>query len=229
MTKTFAVLGAAGGVGRSLVDQALARGHHVRAVELDWPEADGRDGLELCRADVLKDDLSDCFSGVDAVLSCLGVGNAAKTLLDPPPLYTRGTTNILRGMHQAGVERLVVISASFVEAKNRGPLYFRLPVMAALHNVLDQMAEMEAQLRASAVDWTAVRPGWLMEGAVTGDYTVTPNVIPEDLIRTRMADVAHFMLDLAENGGWSRQTPALAREEAAEASSLTTVVKDMIG
>ena len=229
MTKTFAVLGANGGVGRCLVDQALARGHAVRAVEPAWPEADDRPGLELCRADVLSDDLSDCFDGVDAVLSCLGVGNKVGTLLDPPPLYTRGTTNILRGMHGAGVTRLVVISASFVAAKDRGPLYFRMPVMAALHNVLDQMAEMEAQLRASAVDWTAVRPGWLMDAPMTGDYVVTPDVIPQDLIRTRMADVAHFMLDCAERGAWVRQTPALARAEEPEASSLTTVVKEMIG
>ena len=229
MTKTFAVLGAAGGVGRCLVDQALARGHRVRAVEPDWPEADPRAGLELCRADVLQGDLTDCFDGVDAVLSCLGVGNRVGTLIDPPPLYTQGTTNILRGMHGAGVRRLVVISASFVAAKDRGPLYFRMPVMAALHNVLDQMAEMEAQLRGSDVDWTAVRPGWLMDAPLTADYVVTPDVIPKALIRTRMADVAHFMLDCAERGDWIGQTPALSRREEPEASSLSTVVKEMVG
>ena len=229
MTKTFAVLGADGGVGRCLVDQALARGHRVRAIEPEWPAPDARAELDLCEADVLGDDLAPCFDGVDAVLSCLGVGNKVGTLLDPPPLYTQGTTNILRGMHGAGVRRLIVISASFVAAKDRGPVYFRMPVMAALHNVLDQMAEMEAQLRGSDVDWTAVRPGWLMDAPLSADYTVTPDVIPPDLIRTRMADVAHFMLDCAETGDWQRQTPALAREENAEATSLSTVVKEMVG
>jgi hypothetical protein len=58
---------------------------------------------------------------------------------------------------------------------------------------------------------------------------VTEDVIPQDLIRSRMADVAHFMLKLAETGGWSCQTPALARKEAPEATSLSAVVKDILG
>ncbi|KQI68930.1 hypothetical protein AN189_08805 [Loktanella sp. 3ANDIMAR09] len=225
----LAVLGAKGAVGQHVLDQALDRGHAVTAIELDCADMPARAGLTCIEADVLQDDLSGAFAGCDAVLSCLGVGNAPKVLLDPPPLYTRGTSNILAGMQAAGVDRLAVISASFVESKNRGPIYFKVPVMAALHNVLDQMKEMEAQLRASRVDWTAVRPGWLMQGDLTADYVVTPDVIPEHLVRTRMADVAHFMLHLAETGSWSRQTPALARQEDAEATSVAAVIRDMTG
>ena len=225
----FAVLGAKGAVGSALVDQATARGHAIVAIEPDWSGSAPGEGVTPVEGDVLRSDLSDAFSGCDAVLSALGVGNSPKALLDPPPLYTQGTTNILRGMAKTGVSRLIVISATFVETKNRGPLYFRVPVMAALHNVLDQMAEMEAQLRGSSVDWTAVRPGWLMEGDVTGDYTVTTNAIPEDMVRTRMADVAHFMLHCAETGEWSRATPAIARHEDAEATSLATVVREITG
>ncbi len=233
MTQTFAILGASGGVGSSLVDQALARGHRVVALEMEWPDANSdaadRPGLTRVTADVLNDDLAPHFAGVDAVLSCLGVGNDLKTLVDPPPLYSKGTARILQGMADAGIDRLIVISASFVEAKDRGPLHFRLPTMAALHNVLDQMMEMEDILRASAVNWTAVRPGWLMEGRVTGDYTITRDVIPQDLIRTRMTDVAHFMLELAETGSWSKQTPAISRRESEAATSLSAVIKDYLG
>ena len=225
----FAVLGAKGAVGSSLVDQATARGHEIVAIEPDWSGMTSRAGVTPVEGDVLKSDLSEAFAGCDAVLSALGVGNSTKVLLDPPPLYTQGTTNILRGMAKTGVSRLVVISATFVQTKHRGPLYFRLPVMAALHNVLDQIAEMEALLRSSEVDWTAVRPGWLMKGELTADYTVTPDAIPEDMIRTRMADVAHFMLHCAESGEWSRATPAIARHEDAEATSLSTVVHEIMG
>lgn len=225
----LAILGAKGAVGQHLVKLALDGGHHVVAIELDWSDTASKNNIKLVEANLLTDDLTDVFAGCDAILSCLGVGNAPKVLLDPPPLYTQGTTNIITGMRQAEVDRLIVISASFVEAKNRGPVYFKLPMMAALHKVLDQMAQMEAQLRASAINWTAVRPGWLMEGEITGNYIVTDNVIPQDLIRTRMADVAHFMLQLAQTGAWSRQTPALARKEAPEATSLSAVVKDILG
>ena len=222
----IAVFGAKGAVGQHVIDQALAKGHEVVALEPSWENEPARKGVLHRTCDVLVDDCAPDLEGCDAVLSCLGVGNAVKTLLDPPPLYTRGTSNILAGMHKAGISRIVVISASFVAAKDRGPVYFRVPAMTALHNVLEQMAEMEAQLRASDVEWTAVRPGWLMEGEATADYVVTPDVIPEDLIRTRMADVAQLMLSCVEDDLWVRQTPAIAREESAEATSLATVVRE---
>ncbi|RYH02360.1 NAD-dependent epimerase/dehydratase family protein [Salipiger sp. IMCC34102] len=225
----LAVFGAKGAVGRKLIDQALAKGHEIVALEPTWDDAEPPAGVTPQTCDVLKDDIGPHLEGCDAVLSCLGVGNAVGTLLDPPPLYTRGTSNILAGMHKAGVSRVVVISATFVAARDRGPLHFRVPAMAALHNVIEQMAEMEALLRASDTEWTAVRPGWMMDGPPTDDYVVTPDVIPQDLIRARMADVAQLMLACVEEGIWIRQTPALARAEDPDTTSIEAVAKEFLG
>ncbi|MEQ6247295.1 NAD(P)H-binding protein [Sulfitobacter sp. HNIBRBA3233] len=228
---TLAIFGAGGVTGDAAVNIALARGHRVCALERDLPDAaDRRHGAEYRAADVLSDDLAPQLRGVDAVISCLGVGNDAKTLLDPPPLYTKGTSAICDAMDGVGCRRLVVISASFVEEKNRGPLWFKLPAMAGLSRIFDQMAQMESNLLArDTIDWTAVRPGWLMEGARTDDYTVQANVIPEGMIRTRHADLAAFMVSLAESGDWLRRTPAIARHEAAECSSPEAVAKAFLG
>jgi putative NADH-flavin reductase len=225
----LAVVGAKGAVGQKLVEFALAADNQVVAIELEWSNKEDNEHIRFVEADVLNDDLSIAFAGCDAVLSCLGVGNSPKVLLNPPPLYTEGTKNIISAMKNVDIDRLIVISASFVQAKNRGPSYFKLPVMAALHNVLDQMAQMEELLKASSINWTAVRPGWLMQGDLTEDYMVTKDVIPSDLIRTRMSDLAHFMLQLALSGEWLRQTPALSRKEEPEASSLAAVVKEIMG
>lgn len=225
------IFGGAGGTGAAAVQTALARGHTVLSVDLALPD-DPQDHPRLSHraANVLSDDLAEAVRGADAVLSCLGVGNDPKTLVSPPPLYTDGTMAICDAMEKEGVKRLLVLSASFVEERNRGPIWFKLPAMAALHNVFDQMAEMEALLQKRArLSWTAVRPGWLMAGAATDDYTVQANVIPEDMIRTRRADLADFMVKLAEGHEWVRRTPALSRKEDPSASSPQAVAREMLG
>ena len=229
--RILTIFGASGATGQEAVSVAAARGWHVRAVEPSWPAIKNLPaGAEAMTADVLKDDLAPVIDGADAVLSCLGVGNDPRTLMDPPPLYTEGTLRIVEAMKAAGVRRLVVISASFVAAKDRGPLHFRLPAMTALRNVFREMAAMERILRASeGVDWTAVRPGWLMDGEPTDDYTVVHDVIPADMIRTRHADLGRFMVDLAGNAEWVRQTPAIARTEPASASSPRQMLREMFG
>ncbi|PSK86839.1 putative NAD(P)-binding protein [Limimaricola soesokkakensis] len=224
------VLGAHGVTGQEVVKQAVAKGHHVRAAEMKWPDDAPPAGhnVERVTANVIEDDLGPIVDGVDAVISALGVPGDPKTLLDPPPLYTQGTRNLIDAMAARGVKRLVTISASFVVTHDRGPLLFRTTAIPALTRVLHQMGEMEEMLRASDLDWTAVRPGWLLPEPLTADYVVVPDVIPEDLIRTRHADLAHFMLHCVESGEWIRQTPAIARPEAEELSSSFEVVKEML-
>lgn len=228
---TLVIFGASGGTGAHAVAAARARGHRVRAIHHEMPEKAGDDPqVTLDSADVLQDDLRAQVRGADAVLSCLGVGNDPQTLLDPPPLYTKGTRAICEAMRAEGVRRLVVISASFVADRDRGPIWFKIPAMAALHLVFEQMAEMEQQLASEEdLDWTAVRPGWLMEGEGTGDYAVQADVIPKGTIRTRHADLADFMVRLAEGTDWLRQTPALSRPEAPEDSGPRAVLEEMVG
>ena len=228
---TLTIFGASGATGRAAIKAARRRNHKVRAVDHHLPEQSEDDPMIThVQADVLQDDLREHVRGADAVLSCLGVGNAPETLLDPPPLYTDGTDAICKAMEAEAVKRLIVISATFVETRNRGPIWFKLPAMTSLHLVFEQMKKMEHNLqRHKGLDWTAVRPGWLMEGPLTEDYVVQADLIPKDLIRTRHADLGHFMVSLAESGEWVRQTPAIARDEPAHSTSPLAVLDEIVG
>ena len=230
---TLAVFGADGATGKQVVLQAAARGHRVRAIEPDWPDDPPLpEGVEARQADVLSEDLAPVMDGCDAVISAIGLPLSPQTVLTPPPLYTEGSVRMVDGLRATGCSRLIVISATFVETKSRGPHWFRAAAGLALERVFSQMAEMERILRAADdIDWTATRPGWLMDGDLTEDYVVTPEAIREDLIRTRHADLAHFMLHCAETGEWSRATPAIARPEASSESrpdALLRQVRDQI-
>lgn len=229
MARCILVFGANGATGREVVRLALASGCTVRASDRSFDHSGALpQGVEAIPGDILKGDLRPVVKGMDAVISCLGVPNDPRTLLDPPPLYTEGTRRIVEAMEAEGVRRIVVISASFVAAQDRGPFLFRTAVMAALSKVLDQMREMEAMLRGSGLDWTAVRPGWLMEGEATGNAWVGPDVIPPDLIRTRIGDLAALLLDCAANDAWLKATPAIARDEPDHKESSGEVIVEML-
>jgi nucleoside-diphosphate-sugar epimerase len=222
------VFGAEGATGRELVQQAAAAGHPVRASEKAFRDrAALPEGVEAVEADVLSDDLRPLVRDVDAVVSCLGVPNDPRTLLDPPPLYVEGTARIVEAMQAEGVRRIVAISAAFV-AVSRGPVLFRRAVIPSLTRVLDQMRGMEALLRVSGLDWTAVRPGWLMKGEATGDAWVGTEPFPEDIIRARTGDVAALLLDCAANDAWLGQTPFIARDEPDLEESNLKVALEML-
>ncbi|SFP14973.1 SDR family oxidoreductase [Tranquillimonas alkanivorans] len=227
----LAVIGASGTTGQQIVNQAVAAGHDVRAIDRDdCKDAAFPNMVDRRQGDVLEGDLAPLLEGREAVLSGLGVPLAPKTAASPPPLYSEGTRNIVDAMRRAGVRRLVVISATFVATRDRGPLWFRAAAHLALDRIFDQMAEMEEILRGTDdIDWTAVRPGWLLDGALTRDYVVRPDAIPDDLIRTRHADLAHFMLHCAESDDWVRQTPAVARAEEPAVSGPQAVLQELAG
>ena len=180
------------------------------------------------KTDVLNDDLADALEGSDTVLSCLGVGNDPATLLDPPPLFTDGTVNIAYAMKQAGIDRLAVISASFVETFERGPLHFRA-TLPALSRVFKQMERMEAHLAdQETLRWTAVRPGWIMDAPPSEHPIVTENTIREDLVRSRTGDIANVLLDAVQHDKWVHAKPAVASEEPDEDTSIEAVAEEII-
>ncbi|MDF0600409.1 NAD(P)H-binding protein [Psychromarinibacter sp. C21-152] len=215
------IFGAAGKVGRAATDEALRRGHDVVAADRAGPPEGPARGArpDWHRVDLLGDDPMPPMAGADAVLSCIGLPMGPETVLAPPPLYTEGTRRIVEAMRAAGMRRLVVISASFVTTLQRGPVWFRGAAAVTLGAVLRQMAEMERMLRESdGLDWTAVRPGWLLDAPAAGDFEVSEGAIPAGTLRTRIPDLAAFMLDCAEQGLFVGRTPAIARAEPVASS-----------
>lgn len=226
------VYGADGATGARIVDQALAAGHKVRASchRLDGSEKQA-DGLEWVETDVLDatGPAAD-MTGIDAVLNAVGIDAGPTTAVNPPPLHTDGTRNILSAMQDAGVDRLVTISATFVKTMARGPIWFELAARLGLNEIFAQMGEMEKILQDTPwLRWTAVRPGWLLDEEASGDFRVFDDVIPEDLIRTRTGDLAAFMIGCAEEDLHIREHPAIAREESDEVSGPDAVLKEMLG
>ena len=223
------LLGPAGDTGRAVLDQALERGHTVRGIEREFPDGFCDDpSFEACEANVLQDDLAPHFEGCDAVVSALGLGRDPQTLADPPPLYTAGAVAIVHAMRAAKIERLALISAAFAARDSGAPLWFRAATMP-LTAIFRQMAAMEQVLRvADDIAWTAARPGWLLDRPLTGEYETSADRLPAGTLRTRRADLAHFLLDCVEQDLWVKQRPFVARKEALALQTPPALVEELL-
>jgi nucleoside-diphosphate-sugar epimerase len=227
--QTIAIFGAGGHTGRHAVSHALTMGLDVVAIDLHPPKADERmDGLTYRAANVMEDDLAPAMEGCDAVISALGVAFTPSNALNPPPLYSKGTQRITQAARQAGIKRIAVISAAFVEEQPELPLWFRSSVVAALHNILAQMRKMEAMLEAQPdLDWIAVRPGWLLDKPATGKLLVGDRILPKGAFRCREADLGHFLVHAVTSGEHVHQKPAIGAPEAHEDESLAALGSEL--
>ena len=211
----LAVFAAGGKTGTEILRHAVHKGIEVRAFEHTLPEPSDRvDNVEYLQCDVLNDDFSSELEGCRAVISALGVGFSPSTAIYPPSLYTEGTRKLVEAMSTTGMSRIVVISAAFVEPQPSVPAWFELTARSALHNILEQMRAMEDLLeRAKGLEWTAARPGWLLDEPYTGEAVIADERLVEGCFRCRHADLAAAMLEFVCENTWINAKPAIARPE----------------
>jgi len=104
------VLGATGATGHRLVDQAIARGHHVVAYVRRPQAIAGRPGLRVIGGELTDEPaLTSALRGADAVLCA--IGPAAVKDVFGTDLMRQTLPVVARAMTAAGVRRLVLMSA----------------------------------------------------------------------------------------------------------------------
>ncbi|MBD2841501.1 SDR family oxidoreductase [Erythrobacter rubeus] len=229
MTKKILLFGATGDTGRHVLDQALERGHSVRGAEREWPTnfCDHK-RFEQREGDLIEGRLASLMDGIDCVISAVGLGRDPQTLINPPALYTEGAVQMVKAMRAAGVTRLVTISAAFADPDATVPLWFKAAT-APLDRIFRQMGEMERVLRVcDDIEWTAVRPGWLLNRVQTGDFEVSLEDLPAGKLRTRRADLAQFMLDCALDGLHVHETPFIARKESIALETPPALIEELL-
>jgi len=163
------VFGATGGTGRHVVTQALDAGHRVTAVVRDPARlpVPPRSGLTVVtpRLDDRRA-VQQALADADAVVDALGVHTSG-----PTTFRADAARVITAAMREAGVRRLVVLSAAGAHTEgDSAPVRFLVkPVLGWFlrHHFADMLA-MEEVVRASGLDWTIVLPPRLTDGPATG-------------------------------------------------------------
>lgn len=196
------MLGASGGVGRWVATTAAGKGHAVTAALRPASQFEPVDGVAVARGDLTDPDFLDgVVTGHDAVISCVGLRRAGKSpfarLLSPPDLTTRLASSLTRVMEGQNVRRLIVMSAGGV-ADSFSQLTWPVQQLVRAGNVAvayRDLAGMEGRLAASSLDWLAVRPVTLMNGAPVGRAREVGKYGLTSIIRR--ADVAAWMIGAA--------------------------------
>ena len=191
------VFGATGKTGLELVKQTIDLGHDVTAFVRDASRLPiEHEGLSIVTGDVFDPDrVARAVEGQDAVICALGAGND----LSKTTVRTTGTINIIKGMNEHDVKRLVVVTAMGVgDSWDTLSLFNKLFFATLLKSSRDDHESQEAAVMESGLDWTIVRPSGLTDLPRTGIYDVGENIHARTS-RIARADVADMILKELEN------------------------------
>ena len=202
--KNLLVLGATGNTGRWVVNMALKRGHHVKALVRSKASLEERDGLEVVTGDVLDPEaVHRVMAGSDAVISCLGIrketpSDPRSPLTSPEDFAARSAKHIVDAMKTHGVDRLIAISSAGVGDSWSAvdPGLRSVIETSNIAIVFGDLDNMEKVYRGSGLDTLAVRPVALVSGEATGSARIVDRFDSSSKIST--GDVARWMLDAVE-------------------------------
>jgi putative NADH-flavin reductase len=216
------IFAATGGIGRQILEQAVAAGHDVTAVVRNPKKLSV--GVPVVTTDLAAPDpteLEAAVAGVDAVLSGLGPGPGSDH-----GVAAQGTRAMVQAMKATGVRRIVVVSASPVgtvpsPGRPRPPKHdpgdgffmrhlFSPIGKARLRQVFADLAMMEDILRDSGLDWTIVRPPQLTDKPLTGTYRTAYGQNLRRGFSIARADVAQLMLRVLEQPETIQQVIGIA-------------------
>jgi len=200
------VFGASGGTGYQVVSQALDGGHEVTAVVRDPARlAISHRSLIVVTADVLQPaDIADAVAGRDAVISALGQSRRPqdRKAAANSTLCADSARSITEAMRQVGSRRLVIVSSSGPYTDGDGPVlrYVVKPILGRVFkDEYTDLVAMEQVVRASALDWTVLRPPRLTDKPLTGRYRTRRDANPARSMRVSRADLAHLALATADD------------------------------
>jgi putative NADH-flavin reductase len=218
------IFAATGGIGRQLLEQAVAAGHQVTAVVRDPGKLSVPGDVRVVAADLADADpavLESAVDGADAVLSGLGPRSNAEA-----GIASHGTRAIVQAMQATGVRRIVVVSAApigTVPSPGRskpprhdpGDGFLMRHLLSPLAKAMFRehyadLALMEDVLRDSGLDWTVIRPPRLTSKPPTGRYRTADGRNLRRGVFASRADVAHLMLGVLHQPETLKQAIGIA-------------------
>ena len=200
------IIGATRGIGLQLLQQALANDHFVTALvrspqkvvtqheRLNVIQGDIRDSLSVDRA----------TEGQEAVISSIGIMPTRK----PVSVFSAGMQNVLNLMKINGIKLLIAVTGIGAgDSRGHGGFFYdKIFQPLLLKTIYEDKDREEALIKDSAMDWIIVRPGFLTNGPVTGEYRVLTDLVGVKAGKISRADVAHFILGQLDSSEYFRQT-----------------------
>ena len=199
------VFGASGRVGRRLCERARSDGHSVTAFVRAATDAPPD-------VDVVEGDVTDA----DAVAAAIGEQDAVCSALGPDDTedtsaITDGIKNIVAAMEEAGIGRLVAVSAAGILQATPHRLRLELPEFpTVLAPVATAHKAVYDRLRESGLDWTLICPPQMPDGASTNHYQTAVEYLPDGGQSVTTGDVAACVYSTLIEGSHIRERVGIA-------------------
>jgi putative NADH-flavin reductase len=208
------VFGATGNIGRAVVEELLARDHHVTGVNRSGTAT----GVTVPVIELRAGDVTDAASVAEMVQGCDGVisaiGPAAGSGEDAP--FLAAARALVAGLREAGVSRLLVVGGAGSLEVSPGVQAVDTPRFPEAYkpHALAQREALEYYRTVDDLDWTYVSPA--------AEIGPRPHVRDYQLGHHRMlfaedgashigyADYADGMVDCLEEGSHLREQITLA-------------------
>lgn len=192
------ILGAAGGTGTQVVQQALAAGHSVTALVRSPEKMAVTDPkLRVVQGDATEQaSMATALEGADAVIS---------TLDAPGPVIADATRALLQVAKGENAPRVVMMS-SFAVQRDRLKGFTKLLTGAATGAKVQDKAAGEKALRASNLRWTIVYATLLTNGPMQGVKVVPDSAKVGVGDRISRAGAASFLIKAATSGDYDRRS-----------------------
>lgn len=199
------VIGATAKSSKQIIQQALDRGFEVVGLARR-PEAVTirHERLSVVKGDVYEvETLEAAMTGNEIVISMIAPRFDPEKEIGKVDLFTVGTTNILSAMKKKGNSRFLVASSLAVEEElpekePTGENMGRMWIWNARFLYKD-MADMEALVESSGLEYVIFRPPFLVEEPMQNDLKVSVNEHSPKGRILAYADFAKFVLDQVES------------------------------
>jgi len=193
------IIGASGGIGLKAVKIGLNRNHNITTLSRSKIKLEENESLKIIIGDATnKADLLKAIQHAEAIIVTLGtVKNTKATTLFSD--FAKLIVDINREQ-KINVPFLFVTGFGAGESKNYVSWLIKLFLKYLLKDVYADKTKMEEIITESALNWTVVRPGRLLDKALTEKYRVENKLYKGiNIGGINRADVADFLIKQAEN------------------------------
>ena len=188
MSSVF-IVGAAGNIGRRLVERLAKRGHEPRALHRKPEQADTLKALgatpvagDLTALDAPA--LAQLMAGSKAVVFTAGAGSAGMDVTNA--IDGRGLETTVDAAQLAGIKRFLLVSAFPDAGRGKTP-------SEGFENYMAVKKRADVYLVDTDLDWVILRPGTLSDepgtGHVRADVAIPYGNVPRDDVAAFLAEV----------------------------------------
>ena len=192
------VIGASAVIGLETVKRALERGHDVTSLSRTEMPIKPHKNLTIKYGSALeKEVLKEAIDGADTVIVTIGTRKG----MEPTTLYSDFGKLLIEVQQQTHtqVPFIIVTSHGVGESRPYVSWFVNLFIKFFLKYVVADKTIMEEMIASSDVNYLFVRPGRLLDGAMTEKYKIVKELYKGVKIDgINRADVADYMVKQAE-------------------------------